>query len=341
MKKNYHIYPIIGSILVLMVVSCVKALPDAQEQDLTDFAHNFRSGSLRDSIQKKQDSIQKKQDSIQKKQDSVTKKQDSIAKKDTSAPAVVPYPQTPPPPANSCLAVPIYGDTIVFPQPTTGSDYIVHPVNSPGVGKYFSWPVGLVLDSLTGAINVTKSETGLKFAVGFVKSGTRDTCLQNLVLAGVSYEDSVYVLGNGATKAAPYYYANPYLPPACNGQGQGSGCTFDVNGVAAGMKVIVDKNTGVIDLQKTLNGGLLGGAFGLLPLNGNSITTTIYYRINDASNNALQHIDVQLVYYDSKNLINSGLLGNVLNKLDNLLSGHLISTSVNPRPPLVIIVRHN
>lgn len=341
MKKNYHIYPIIGSILVLMVMSCVKAIPDAQEQDITDFAHNFRSGSLRhDSAAKKQDSINKVQDSLIKKQDSLAKKQDSIAKKDTTAPAAkIPYPQTPP--VNACLAVPIYGDTIVFPQPTTGSDYIVHPVNSPGAGKYFSWPVGLVIDSLTGAIDVTKSETGLKFAIGFVKSGTRDTCLQNLVLGGVSYEDSVYILSNGANKAAPYYYANPYLPPACNGQGQGSGCTFDVNGTAAGMKVIVDKNTGVIDLQKTLNGGLLGGAFGLLPLNGNSITTTIYYRLNDASNNALQHIDVQLVYYDSPSLINSGLLGNVLNKLDNLLSGHLISTSVNPRPPLVIIVRHN
>jgi hypothetical protein len=339
MKKINHIYPIIGSILILLVVSCEKIIPDPQ-QDLLDYAHDFRSGSLRkDSANKKQDSINKLQDSLIKKQDSLAKKQDSIAKKDTSTIAQVPYPQTPP--VIACLAVPIYGDTIVFPQPTNGSDYIIHPVNSPGAGKYFSWPVGLVLDSLSGAINVTKSETGLKFAIGFVKNGTRDTCLQDLVLGGVSYEDSVYVLSQGGTKAAPYYYANPYLPPVCNGQGQGSGCTFDVNGTAAGMKVIVDKNTGVIDLQKTLNGGLLGGAFGLLPLNGNSITTTIYYRLNDASNNALQHIDVQLVYYDSKSLISQGLLGNIFNKLDNLLSGHLISTSVNPRPPLVIIVRHN
>ncbi|HEY4062132.1 MAG TPA: hypothetical protein VGM30_09540 [Puia sp.] len=317
MKKHYLTYPFWGFILVLTAAACHKAIPDV-DQDPGFLYHNFRPGSIR-------------------RADSSAKKQDTVIKVDTTKP-VAPYPQVP---INGCAYSPYYGDTIIFDQPTSGSDYIVNPVNNPGAGKFLSWPVGLSLDSLTGAIDMTKSETGLKYAIGFVKNGTTDTCLQTLVLGGVSYEDSIYVLAQGQTQAAPYYDANPYLPPVCNGQGGGSGCTFDVNGAAAAMKVIVDKNTGVIDLKKTLNGGLLGGAFGLIPLNGNTVTTTIYYRLNDASNNALQHIDVQLVYYSSKSLINSGLLGNVLNKLDNLLSGHLISNSINPRPPLVIIVSHN
>jgi hypothetical protein len=74
-------------------------------------------------------------------------------------------------------------------------------------------------------------------------------------------------------------------------------------------------------------------------VNGQTITTTIYYRLNDASNNALQHIDVQIAYFSKKSLINLSLLNNLLNKLDNILSGNLISLTSNPRPPLIIIVR--
>jgi hypothetical protein len=106
--------------------------------------------------------------------------------------------------------------------------------------------------------------------------------------------------------------------------------------------VIVSTSTGIIDLEKTLNGtGLLGGAFGLLPVNGSTLTTTIYYKLNDGSNDALQSISVQLEYYDSESSISGGLLSGVVLKLDNLLSGNLISTSANPRPPLVIITRRN
>ena len=196
----------------------------------------------------------------------------------------------------------------------------------------------MVIDPNTGAINVTKSETGLKYAIGFVKDGTTDTCLSTLVIGGAAYMDSVYVIQAGQKNALPYFDANPYLPSIC----QGNGCTFDVGGAARQQKVIINTASGVIDLDKTLNGsGLLGlgGAFGLLPVNGSTITTRIYYKLNDASNQALQHIDVQLQYFDTRSAIGAGLLGNVINKLNNLLSGNMISNSANPRPPLIIIVR--
>ena len=140
-------------------------------------------------------------------------------------------PDTPPSP--SCPVAPIYGDTIIFTQPTNGADYIFYPVNDPGPGKYFSWPVGMVLDQNTGAIDLTASQTGMKYAIGFVKSGTTDTCMSTLVVGGASYYDSVYVLQDGQTTAAPYFEANPYLPNIC----AGGGCTFDVNGAAAAKKV--------------------------------------------------------------------------------------------------------
>ncbi|WP_431209447.1 hypothetical protein ACQ86N_25150 [Puia sp. P3] len=244
-------------------------------------------------------------------------------------------------PAPSCALSPLYGDSIIYVEPTNGSDYIVFPVNASGQGKYFSWPVGMTIDQNTGAINLSKSETGLKYMIGFVKNGSTDTCLSTLIVGGASYADSIYVLADGANTAIPYFEADPYLTNTC---ASGNGCAFDINNTAASSKVIVNKTTGVIDLQKTLNGTLLGlgGAFGLLPTNGSSVTTTIYYKVNDPSNLAVQHIDVQLVYYDTKAALqnsNPGLLSGVVNKLNNLLAGHMISYQANPRPPLIVIVR--
>lgn len=343
--------PLIVLILVVAVYACQKAAPEDP---------NLRSLLGARSGPPKQDSTANKHDSVAPKPADTTK---PAPKSDTTIVPTPPFPQhtadsinnnnpgapgnpgtnpsTPGVPATagpSCPALPIYGDTLIFQQPATG-DYVVYPANNPGPGKYFAWPVGMVLDQNSGAIDITQSQTGMRYILGFVKAGTTDTCLQQLVIGGAAYYDSVYVFENGATTAAPYFEANPYLPSVCaNG-----GCTFDVTGSAAAQKVIVDKNTGVIDLQKTLNGTLLGlgGAFGLIPVDGATVTTTIFYRINYGSNNALQNIQVQLQYYNKKSLISGALLGGIVNALDNVLAGHVISTSASPRPPLVIMTRFN
>ena len=317
MKKNLDLLPLFGLALLLFLVSCEKS---ATQTDPT--LGPLKSGPSRSTPA-----------------DSVP----VVLITDSQAIAPPVQPKAPIPqqtaPQNSCPSLPIYGDTIIFPQPTSGADYIVNPVNNPGPGKYLSWPVGMVIDSTTGAIDLTASETGLQYVIGFVKSGTTDTCLSMLIVGGASYADSVYVLSENQDYAVPYFDANPNLLSVC---ATGNGCSFDVTGSAAAMHVIVNTSTGDINLAKTLNGtGLLGGAFGLLPVNGQTITTDIYYKLNDPSNDALQHISVQLVYYDSQSLINIGLLNNLLNKLDNLTSGNPISLSTNPRPPLVVIVRHN
>ena len=56
----------------------------------------------------------------------------------------------------------------------------------------------------------------------------------------------------------------------------------------------------------------------------------MYYRLNDGSNNALQHITVQLMYYNSRSQIGAALLNNVLLRLNNILTGNLITTAGNP-----------
>lgn len=249
----------------------------------------------------------------------------------------VPFPTT----VNyGCHKSPDYGDSIIYPQPTPPlQDYLVNPLNNPGKGTYFSWPVGLSINSATGAIDVTQSATGQRYTIGFVQNGTKDTCLTNLIIGGAAFSDSIYTFSQNQKKANPYYDANPNITSICNGSGvSGPGCSWDFNGFAKLQKVIVDNHTGVIDLEKTLN----GGAFGLSkPIDGTSILVDIYYSLNDQSNMAIQHTPVKLIYYDKKSSIPQYLLDQISAKRTNILDQVLISLGGNPRPPLIIITRDN
>ena len=244
-----------------------------------------------------------------------------------------------------CPGAPDYGDSIIFIHPS-GTDYIVTPVNHPDTGTYFAWPQGMVINKNTGAINVTKSEGGLRYNIGYVKKGTTDTCMQTLILAGVSYADSLYVLNNNQRYAEPYYNADPTLTSVCSGSGipGGSTCSFDINGQAASQYVILDHNTGIIDLKNTAS-----KAFGLIPLNGTTVTTTIAYQLNDNSNMAVQKITVYLIYYNKKSDVPASLLSLVTDKLNKILNQVLLINLLgdnsqqmktgNPRPPIIIVTR--
>jgi hypothetical protein len=145
--------------------------------------------------------------------------------------------------------------------------------------------------------------------------------LNKLILAGAAYMDSVHVLSEGQKMALPYYNSgSESCLCLCK-----RNCQFDITNEANNQKIAVNRTTGEIDLQKSLQ----QGAFGLLPLNGDMVETTIYYRVNDGCNNSLQHITVQFMFFNRKSQIGAGLLGNLLSKLTNILNGNIISTSVN------------
>ena len=266
----------------------------------------------------------------------------TVTQTDTSSGSAVSYPQKT---MTKCPGAPDYGDSIIFIQ-HSGTDYIVKPINHPDTGTYFAWPQGMVLDKNTGAINVTKSEGGLRYNLGYVKKGTIDTCIQTLILAGVSYEDSLYVLNNDQRYAKPYYNADPNLTSICSGSGVpgGSTCAFDINGQASKQHVIIDHNTGIIDLKNTAS-----KAFGLIPLNGTTVKTTITYELNDNSNMAPQQITVDLIYYNKKSDVPAGLLAAVTDKLNKILNQILLINLLgnssqqmnygNPRPPIIIVTR--
>jgi len=258
----------------------------------------------------------------------------NIQRDTTSTAPVIPYPEVPAP---ECSTAPFYGDSIVYPQPATSGDFYVYTQNNQGIdGTYLSWPVGLNLNSKTGAIDLTQSETGQRYSVAFVKTGTTDTCMSSLIVAGAAYMDSVYVISQNQTTAEPYFNANPLVPSPCQ-TNQGQGCLFDYNNAAKNQGIVIDQHTGFIDLKQTMKKSL----FGLLPINGTTVYTTINYKLNDNSNNAAQKIQLQMVYYNHKSDIPPGLLANITNSLINTLEGLLISKGASPRPPIIIIVRDN
>jgi hypothetical protein len=245
---------------------------------------------------------------------------------------VVPYPANP---VQECNYSPDYGDSILFPQPNSNADFYVYPQNNQGLkGRYLSWPGGLDLNGTTGAIDLTQSQTGQRYAVAFVKDGTSDTCMSQLIIAGASYMDSVYDLSLSDTTSTPYFNANPYATPPCQGS-QGPGCKFDYNHYAMMQGIQVDQKTGFINLQKTMK----NNPFGLFPENGSTILTTIYYQLADKSNNAPQSIQLRLVYYNKKSDVPPSLLATISDNISNTLGNVLLSTGPPPRPPLIVIVR--
>jgi len=244
-----------------------------------------------------------------------------------------------------CTNAPNYGDSIIYLQPVNGN-YTVEPINNKGIqGSYMSWPDGLKIDSTTGVINVSQSETGARYNIGFVKKGTNDTCISQLILGGVTYIDSIYVLSKNDTLAAPIFNANPNATPVCdasddndypigNNNNGNNKCQFDNDSTSQGanaQKLRVRTISGIINLKKSVADGL----FGSTPKNGDSKKIKIQYQLNDNSKKAQEKITVQVMYYDKVSNIPDNLKNEVATKRKNALNYQIIN--YKPRPPLLII----
>ncbi|RYF96606.1 MAG: hypothetical protein EOO00_02295 [Chitinophagaceae bacterium] len=274
---------------------------------------------------------------------------DSILKMETIA--AIPFPQSG---SFNCQIGQLYHDSILYDQKGSSSSFVVKVNKNPGVGKYYSWPQGLAIDSVTGSINVTASTGGYRYIVGFVKSGSRDTCLQQILIAGATYKDGVYVLGNNDTLIYPYFNANPAGTAICDNsgdgdyqdnQGNGNGnhrCEFDAEdhqgkkGRANIKHVKVRTISGAINLRKTLEEGAFGTT---TPANGQGIMVPVYYKLQDKGNKALQKVNVQLIYYNSQTEIPATLLSYIDRRKTRTESRALIAPDGNPRPPLIVITR--
>lgn len=252
------------------------------------------------------------------------------------------------------------------------NDYIVAPVNEL-TGIYGSAPKGLSIDSLSGDINVTTSETGLRYRVFFTEPGSNDSCFTFVTISGVNYKDSVYVLDQMDTFAFPIYNASYSASLPCDdddftgGNDQfkfldDDGCEFDdgaddddgdgnADEPPAGSQLIpqgvsLNKKSGRFNLKKTVN----NGTFGAVPVNGLSKDFELYYRLDDESEMALNKIDIRMYYFNTLADIPDSLLQEMEDKQDLTyfqpkyagpdtgMNTAGIEKTKKTRPPYIVIV---
>jgi hypothetical protein len=254
-----------------------------------------------------------------------------------------------------------YGDTLFFNHNLT-TDKLITVVSTPSATvKYKAIPGGLLLDSVTGRINLSKSESGIRYKVFAVNAAGIAIDSVKLVISGIDYADGIYNIN--ATPIAydtafPIYNARPELLLPCNDDDDDdddddSTCVFDEtdldndgNDDIAGIiqdKLLVNTKTGTLDLEASFRAGLFGSS---QPANGTLKEFVMYYRLNDASSRALQKINLKIYYYQTENDIPL-LLKNELNirgtQVQNinarLINSAEFATYERPkRPPILIIV---
>jgi hypothetical protein len=236
----------------------------------------------------------------------------------------------------NCPGGPDYGDSVITSSATRGGqDYIIKPVNSPLPGRYFSWPAGLVINDTTGAINVTRSETGQRYYIGYVQNDTKDTCLHSLVLGGASYIDSIYVQTKSASSIAyPYFNGNSGNSDVCS---QWWECAWDLSNNASQQHIVINRQTGSIDLNETIQ----AGAFGQVPVNGTTVNTTIFYILGNGGEPAVQSLMLRVMYYDNLSSVPDSIRSVIVSRRTSELGGSVNPSNPQTRPPYIVIVRNN
>jgi hypothetical protein len=235
--------------------------------------------------------------------------EDSFLKKEGSATSM-----------NSSAPTFSYGASIFFLKPS-GATYNILPKVKPNVpGVFKSIPKGLALDSVTGRININRSLSGLKYKVYYTGPGSLLLDSTSLVISGIDYADSIYVLNNTPNAydtAFPIYNANKNLALPC-GSGDDDNenlCVFDEtdlnndgNDDIAGVnqqKLLVNEKTGTIDVEASFHAGIFGSSN---PANGTRKDFKFFYRLNDASGRALNNITVRVFYYNKKSDVPASLI---------------------------------
>jgi hypothetical protein len=223
-----------------------------------------------------------------------------------------------------------YGDSIIYLKPAAG-DYIVYPsIHKDGV--YSGFPEGIEIDDISGAINISKSETGLRYKITHTATdGTVTTAM--IVLSGITYRDHFFNLAQNDSMAMPVYNSSESRPLPLNGS------SFDEGNNANSGGCSVRTDNAIINLAQCVRNGV----FGNTPQNDSRREFDIQYRINDGSGKSLNKLRVRLYYYTSMATVAPDLLQTLQDRQTDgvFLRGGTVETSqvlAKPRPPCIIIV---
>lgn len=205
-----------------------------------------------------------------------------------------------------------YGSKELFMEASNGAT-IITPVNKPKrEGTFKAIPEGLALDPVTGAINVNESVSGMKYKVFYVSNNGRLIDSTPVVISGIDYEDAILTINNSV-----FLNTNDILSPVYNGDKSlklprklitaASDNVFDETDLnndgkedlagAIQETLVVNKKTGAINLKASIRSGLFGSSS---PSNGATKDITLYYRLNDKSNKALNKITLRVYYFKTQ-----------------------------------------
>jgi len=234
-----------------------------------------------------------------------------------------------------------YGDSILYLK-NQATDYIVYPAEQ-RAGQYFGFPDGIEIDGATGAINVSKSESGLRYRITYV-SLQGDTSTTMVVISGINFPDKFHHLSQGDSIAFPVYNASIERVLPVNGS------NFDEGNLANSGGCSVKTVNGQINLAQTVRNGV----FGTIPQNDAKQEFDILYRLNDNSDKALNKIRVKVYYYNTMNDVAPDLLQTLQDRQNDgvffgtsaapisadptTLRTQLTLKAAKPRPPCVIII---
>lgn len=229
-----------------------------------------------------------------------------------------------------------YGDSIIYLQPSS-TDYIVSPKES-REGTYTGFPEGIQIDEKTGAINVSKSETGLRYLITYV-SPTGDSSQTKVVISGITFKDKLYYLSENDTIASPVYNASisRILPI--------DGSVFDEGNTANSGGCSVKTTNGQINLAETVRNGV----FGAVPTNDAKQEFDILYRLNDDSKKSLNKLRVKVYYYETINDMTPDLIQTLQSRQDDgvFIGSRTMGISpsstkalkaAKPRPPCIVVI---
>jgi hypothetical protein len=248
-----------------------------------------------------------------------------------------------------------YSDTLFFLE-NLKDDLKIKPLVKRD-GEYGAFPEGLEINESHGEINVTKSESGLRYTVFFVPKNTKDTCFTHLTISGVDYMSKIYLLDKNEKLAVPIYNNNPSLAiPGVNTRTtEFDDDDDDDNGNGTldeplpGQQVIaqgldISKIDGKIVLDNSLRKGLLGTN----PKNGSTKKLKLFYRLDDKSGKALNRIELEFHYYEKESDVPKSLKDKIFenqNSYYNLNFGlkyaRIFRLFRKPRPPQIVIVGRN
>jgi hypothetical protein len=229
-----------------------------------------------------------------------------------------------------------YGDSVFYlqDQPT---DYIITPTQS-RVGEYSGFPEGIEIDQKTGAINISKSETGLRYRVTFKPDGATDSVSTVILISGINFLDGFYKLTTDDSIARPIYNGNKIntIP------GTNNGSVFDEGSNCNGAGCNVNVSSGMINLAQTVRNGV----FGSTPSNNDRHEFQMNYRINDKSNKSLNTLKVKLYYFDSISDVTQEVYDIIAARQGTLFRNSSLNPGLNkpigvnkkPRPPCIFIL---